>query len=184
MRLVKLCLTGFPPGIALWAVWTAFRWDDSPMIGDDVLVIGLCAILVFLHTLCRKVRELPSLAALLFLNGLIAVPTAIVYQDALDRHREQLSHCKLQIWGNVGHALALYSADNAGHYPHSLTRLTPKYLKAVPPCPAAHKVTYGYIRAENPDAYTLWCEGSQHHEAGIQVPDYPQYSSHCGLLVP
>lgn len=90
--------------------------------------------------------------------------------------------CKANV-KNLGTALEMYSTDYEGHYPPSLSQLTPNYLKVIMQCPMAHKDTYSatYEVNSNPDRYTLHCQGDNHHEVGLQ-PNYPMYSSEQGLI--
>ncbi len=83
---------------------------------------------------------------------------------------------------NIGTALEMYSTDNEGHYPVSLTKLTPDYLRLIPTCPAAGKQTYvdSYQSGLNPDAYSVYCKGHNHEAIGIPE-DYPLYNSTEGL---
>jgi hypothetical protein len=76
-------------------------------------------------------------------------------------------------------ALDLYYNHNSGFYPPALSDLPPRYLKALPTCPAAKKMTYAYKIAARPDRYTLWCRGSWHKQEGPS--GYPQYDSQEGL---
>lgn len=83
---------------------------------------------------------------------------------------------------NIGTALEMYSTDNSGHYPDSLTKLTPDYLRIIPTCPAAGKQTYidSYQVSQNPDAYTFYCIGDNHSDAGIPE-NHPRYDSSNGI---
>ena len=83
---------------------------------------------------------------------------------------------------NIGTALEMYSTDNEGHYPASLTQLTPDYLRIIPTCPAAEKQTYvdSYQVSQNPDAYSFYCKGDNHSIVGVPE-NYPSYNSTEGL---
>lgn len=92
------------------------------------------------------------------------------------------SNCK-----NIGTALEMYSTDNAGHYPDSLDKLTPDYLKMIPTCAGAGEDTYSksytsYYKPDNYtlDKYTFYCSGHNHKDVGAG-PNYPQYNSTSGL---
>jgi hypothetical protein len=104
----------------------------------------------------------------------------------------------------LGLALECFYADNAGHYPESLAVLVPRYIKAIPGCPAARTFkgrhiskstaqrlprewvscmdTYSksYRVAHNPEVYTIVCKGNFHGE--VTYPDFPQYDSVTGLM--
>jgi hypothetical protein len=87
------------------------------------------------------------------------------------------SNCK-----NIGTALEMYSTDNHGHFPSSISMLSPNYLKSIPTCAAGKSDTYSssYVVSRNPDAYTFFCSGNHHGRLGIP-PNYPQYDSRNGL---
>lgn len=83
---------------------------------------------------------------------------------------------------NLGTALEMYSTDNEGHYPVSLTKLTPEYLRIIPTCPSVGHETYvdSYQSSQNPDAYSFYCKG--HNHAAVGIPEnYPSYNSTEGL---
>lgn len=83
---------------------------------------------------------------------------------------------------NIGTALEMYSTDNAGRYPPSLSLLTPSYIRTIPTCTVAKEDTYSdlYESASHPDAYTVYCAGDYHVEA-CGGPDQPVYTSKDGL---
>lgn len=99
------------------------------------------------------------------------------------RNYGPLTSCKSNL-KNIATALEMYSTDNAGRYPDSLERLTPQYLKALPSCPCAQRVTYsqGYRRHAQPDRFSVYCYGFNHETAGIQLPNYPRYYNEQGLV--
>jgi len=80
---------------------------------------------------------------------------------------------------NIGTALDKYAMQHNGRYPDMLSRLTPVYLKAIPQCPAAKKITYEYIHSSKPEVYTVYCQGDFHPSSRR---DYPQYSSVHGFV--
>lgn len=84
---------------------------------------------------------------------------------------------------NMATACEMYSTDNEGHYPTSLSQLVPGYMKTIPTCPAAGKDTYSssYSSASNPDMFTLYCSGNNHKEVNAGE-NYPQYNSAQGLI--
>ncbi len=94
-----------------------------------------------------------------------------------------LTSCKSNL-KNIATALEMYSTDNGGRYPDSLEQLTPEYLKALPICPCAKRVTYsdGYRRHAQPDRFSVYCYGFNHESAGIHLPNYPRYYNEQGLV--
>lgn len=90
---------------------------------------------------------------------------------------------------NIGTALEMYSTDWSGHYPRNLNLLTPNYLKTLPVCPGAKRVTYradfgpsapgneGHLE----DYFYVECTGLNHEY--LELPaDYPKYTSEYGLI--
>lgn len=116
--------------------------------------------------------------------GPVVPALAAVVLPSFERARTQgtLTGCKSNL-KNMGTALEMYSTDYAGRFPVSLSSLTPDYLRMIPTCPAARSDTYsaGFQSASNPDAFTVYCGGSNHGSAGIPA-DFPQYSSTQGVL--
>lgn len=66
------------------------------------------------------------------------------------------------------------------HYPIALSALVPDYLTGLPLCPSVGVDTYSghYEAMENPDAFTIYCEG---RHSGLKL-GFPLYSSTRGLL--
>jgi hypothetical protein len=83
---------------------------------------------------------------------------------------------------NLGVALELYSTDNAGHYPPSMSFLIPKYIRIMPTCPAAGTDSYSatYREQRCPDAYSFYCQGANHRGA-TGYSNYPEYNSTQGI---
>ncbi len=97
------------------------------------------------------------------------------------KHLEELRLCQLNLM-NIGTALEMWATDHNGHYPESLSRLTPDYLRLMPTCPSARIDTYSqsYNVAKNPDLYTFYCQG--HHHGNANLPkNQPYYSGLTGL---
>ena len=149
------------------------------------LLDSLCVLIVtVLYVLHRQVKELPSIPVCLLLwLGASLVPAMLVPGYFRAQPQGRLTACKSNT-KNLATALEMYSSDNAGHYPRSLVPLIPNYLKTLPQCPSVRRNTYAYWCARKPDAYTVFCVGLHHHAAGLDVPNYPQYSSYSGLLLP
>jgi hypothetical protein len=115
--------------------------------------------------------------------GVIWVPNFI-----RARAQGSMTACKTNL-KNIGTACEMYSTDWAGKYPASLAQLTPNYLKTIPECPPAARVTYtlqtgpqvAYNSPGREDYYFICCEGENH--TAISVPaNYPQYDSVSGLI--
>ena len=66
-------------------------------------------------------------------------------------------------------AVELYARDSEGRVPLELSRLVPRYLQALPTCPAADKDTYspGYLPRGSRDGFDLACRGFYHGDAGL-----------------
>jgi len=97
----------------------------------------------------------------------------------------QAVSCQINL-GTLERALEQYSIDNEGHYPVDLERLTPKYLKTLPTCPATGECTYaaGYKTAYDPDAFTVRCFDCRNVVGSRQPPNFPGYGSEDGLARP
>lgn len=100
----------------------------------------------------------------------------------------QLTACKSNL-KNIGTALELYSTDWHGHYPRNLNMLVPNYLRELPDCPSAGRMTYradfGLQAPGNTehfeDYYFIECAGDWHTSVGLP-PNYPQYNGILGLI--
>ena len=122
-----------------------------------------------------------TLIELMIVIAIIAILAAILVPNFIRaRAQGQLTACKSNL-KNIGTACEMYSTDNGGRYPAAKTGLTPSYLKTIPSCPSAGQDTYTYESAMNPDAYTVYCAGSNHTSAGTQG-GYPQFNAFQGLV--
>lgn len=142
----------------------------------------VAAAMIIIH---QESVQLPSVPALFVAAVLSAFVSTILF-PARTHCGGQLTACKSNL-KNTATSLEIYSTDNAGHYPKSsLNLLTPNYLKIIPQCPSAQKDTYSksYTSDVEPDSYTIFCSGCHHHGSGIDVPNYPQYSSYSGVVLP
>ncbi|MGE0491095.1 MAG: hypothetical protein AB7S38_17945 [Vulcanimicrobiota bacterium] len=119
------------------------------------------------------------------LSGLASLLLAAVVVPNFTRapSRGMLTACKSNL-KNMGTALEMYSTDWSGRYPPDIRLLTPNYLKTVPTCPGAGSDTYTstYRWHAEPDAYTIFCRGENHHSASIRTANYPQYTAVQGLI--
>lgn len=104
------------------------------------------------------------------------------------RAQGQATACKSNL-KNIGTGLEMWAVDHGGKYPDSLSKLTPEYLKYIPECPAAGKVTYTLQTGPKAplndkhyaDYYYLECTGHAHEAAGLPA-DYPKYTAIEGLI--
>ena len=130
---------------------------------------------------CARVRDIAIATFLVAVLAAILVPNFI-------RARAQGSvpgGCKSNL-KNLATSLEMYASDNQRHYPQKLSQIAPNYLRIIPQCPSAQSDTYSatYGVAQEPDAFTVCCNGLYHTAAGIQIPNFPQYTSYRGLLLP
>lgn len=119
--------------------------------------------------------------------GVTGVLAAILVPNFIRaRSRGQLTACKSNL-KNIGTAFEMYSTDYSGMYPKNLDLLTPNYLKSIPECPSAGRVTYtmkstaAYNTAGFQDYYFIRCEGKNHTAVSV-AENYPQYDGIQGLI--
>ncbi|MBN9415156.1 MAG: hypothetical protein J0I12_06930 [Candidatus Eremiobacteraeota bacterium] len=88
------------------------------------------------------------------------------------------SNCK-----NIATALEMYASDHKGRYPRRLEQLEGGiYLKTLPTCPAAGRMTYeNYRVSTRPDAFSFACCGTNHSSAQAGA-NLPRYSAELGLV--
>ncbi len=100
------------------------------------------------------------------------------------RAQGQLTACKSN-QKNIGVALDMYAVDHQGAYPRDLPGLLPNYLKTLPECPAAEKMSYAVRFGPGPEGkpeyYEIRCAGENHSKAMIPA-DYPRLHSVDGLV--
>lgn len=192
-RLWKLsaCLLLIVFGFGLWmSMWAApLAWATVVCCAFTLVYAGAGAALLgaeCLHPLVKFVHsraiQLASLFAALLVSLALLTPNFI-----RARHRGALTACKSNL-KNIGTACEMYSSDHDGGYPRTLSFLTPNYLKILPECPVAGKVTYTYKAGgtvcNNPgfqDYYFIMCAGEYHTD--VSLPQgYPQYDGISGLL--
>ena len=181
-RGTQLTLMGLALLTPFSAILDSFRLDHGSPFAQDLFRAGIILGVTLVHSMHKQARELPSLSSLVVLN-LLALFLATLFQPGCRLGGGRMTSCKSNLL-NLATSLEMYSTDNAGHYPHSLSQLTPKYLKKLPHCPSASEANYDFVGAREPEAYTLYCRGCFHHAEGIDKPNYPQYSSYNGLVLP
>ncbi len=94
----------------------------------------------------------------------------------------QLTACKSNC-KNIATALEMYASDNKGRYPQKLDQLLERnYLKVVPTCPSAGRMTYeNYQVISKPDAFSFACCGANHANAHLGA-NLPRYHAELGLI--
>lgn len=134
-----------------------------------------------------------TLLELLIIISLALILWAILVPNFMRaRARGQLTACKSNL-KNIATALEMYASDNQGAYPSQLQRLTGgNYLKVIPTCPAAGKVTYeasyhkGVVPPWQGEFYSFYCQGNNHGRSytgfSNDSTNYPQYDARVGLL--
>ncbi len=131
-----------------------------------------------------KARRGFTLIELMIVIAIIAILAGILIPNYVRaRSKSQLTACQAGM-KSIATSLEVYATENAGHFPVSLTVLTPNYLKTMPTCPSVHSDTYSatYVSGPNPDLFTMVCGALSHTGAGINLPNYPQYTSGQGLI--
>jgi prepilin-type N-terminal cleavage/methylation domain-containing protein len=122
-----------------------------------------------------------TLIELMIVIAIIAILAAILVPNFIRaRAQGMLTACRSNL-KNIGTALEMYSTDNAGRYPSAKANLTPDYLKTIPTCPSVGNDSYAYTSATSPDAYTVYCSGTNHSGASIAA-NFPQYNSAQGMV--
>ncbi len=134
-----------------------------------------------------------TLIELMIVIAIIAILAAILVPNFIRaRAQGQLTSCKSNL-KNIGTACEMYATDNLGRYPEtgklgdaltkSDTNGQQPYMRKIPQCPSAGKDTYSnaYKSKTNPDAYLVYCEGSNHTAAGCNQ-HYPAFNATVGLI--
>ncbi len=120
---------------------------------------------------------------------LITVLAFILLPSYLHRRAAgQLAACKSNQAG-VAKVLEVYCVENSGNYPDSLEKLVqPNYLRTIPTCPAAGKMTFlDYRTQTQPASYSFGCCGNNHWLALVRfdkpnVSGFPRHHSELGLI--
>jgi len=126
-----------------------------------------------------------TLIEVMIVLAVIAVLAAVIIPNYVrSRGLGQASACKSNL-RNLASAIESYMLDNAGRVPQVLADLPPLHINVIPTCPggAANTCSGGYESSQNPAAYTIACQGSNHAGAGIP-PNLPQFASSQGLVGP
>ena len=173
-------LTGLVGGAFFWylvvllslGVWLGkFGWV-STLVPPLALLTGLIA--------WRR----PGVLNLLIPGSLAGIVACILVPGFLRaRHQGRMVACKSNLKAIARALETCY--EHELHYPANLDALTPRYLVALPCCPAAQKSTYGlgYHRSHDGSAYTVWCEGQSHAYPGLPGPSgHPVWTSAEGLV--
>ena len=124
-----------------------------------------------------------TLIELMIVIAIIAILAAILVPNFLRaRAQGMVTACKANL-KNMGTALEMYATDNSGRYPTTLNGLSPHYLRTMPTCPSTGLAnSYGYTSQSVPDSYTVYCSGTNAHQAVDLSTGYPQYDSIRGLI--
>lgn len=103
------------------------------------------------------------------------------------RRMHGVSGCSANLT-RIGMAIEAYSQEYGG-LPRSQYDLVPNYLKELPTCPAAQRMSYrtafgpyaGNNRSSEPFYFLVECCGENHGQA-LLSPDFPAYDSKMGLI--
>lgn len=150
-----------------------------------IILLSLVSLVAAIyHLITKDFRTASTAFWVMCASGAIMVlPLAVFLPGFLGASDSgNVTACKSNL-KNIGTALEMYSTDYAGRYPTALSALTPMYLKTIPTCPGARSDTYSqsFRSSENPDAYTVFCQGLN-HKKNIKSPDFPKYDSFSGLI--
>jgi hypothetical protein len=179
-------LIQYPPVVICWAFFILSIFS----LGLNLYILSVLAmVLSAFAAVVFSAATLPYyLTNKRYGHGAFNIITLMLFAAALflpsflmrnHNHGGSLTACKSNL-KNIGTALEMYSTDYQGRYPHTIDMVTPNYLKTLPTCPMAGKVTYNYMYRIIPDIYTAWCEGNYHKNLGI-APCFPQYDAINGL---
>ena len=130
-----------------------------------------------------------TLIEIMIVIAIIAVLAAILVPNfKRARSRGQLAACLSQC-KSTATALEMYAVENDGRFPAGsgltgLTELiTTNFLKRLPVCPAANRVTFlDYTATATPDRFSFSCVGNNHGECfpGVTTLNIPAYSNDQG----
>jgi len=132
-----------------------------------------------------------TLIELMIVIAIIAILAAILVPNfKRARARGQLAACLSQC-KSTATALEMYAVENDGRFP-TLSGLaglnvliTTNFLKKLPTCPAANRVTFlDYEATATPDRFSFSCVGNNHGECfpGVVTLNIPAYSNDQGPI--
>jgi hypothetical protein len=155
-------------------------------------VAGVLGLLLLGTGIVRKRKALSIWGAGLFLFFLWCF--TIEMSDLRGRASGRLTACKSNL-KNIGTAIELYQTDQEGRIPSNLGELTPNYLMQIPVCPAYGDDTsvplwylsppddMNYEYRPGDSSFVVFCSGTKHKAARLDVADYPRlYSDERGLV--
>ena len=96
-----------------------------------------------------------TLIELMIVIAIIAILAGIMIPNSVKSRDEARLTATKENLKNIGTALEMYAADNAGYYPTELKKLTPDYLKTVPTCPWGGR-RYDYQFSVNPNKWGIY----------------------------
>ena len=164
--------------------------DDQPQpqgngTGPDVPEESSFAIGVPGRELERPGHNRWAVGFLLVCAGLVLL--AILLPNFKTHKQGSLTACKSNC-RNLATALEMYATDNGGRYPVTFDKLVEgNYMKLIPTCPAAGRVTYdtNYQYSTRPDTFSFTCAGNNHAQAysgfSTSSNNFPRYHSEQGL---
>lgn len=143
------------------------EWQDFINLRNSVFIIFVLFSLI--HWISR-----PGTWRIVTIAGMMCFLLSGILAPNFLRARASgsLTGCKSHL-KNIGTAMEMYSSDNQGRYPRNLAAITPNYLRTLPICPDARRMSYRYVSTTAPDIYTVWCHGAAHLPmSGINMPEY------------
>ncbi len=143
------------------------EWQDFINLRFSVIIFFV--LLSVIHWISRLGiwRDVTVAAMICFLLSGVLAPNFL-------RARQQgcLSPCKSNL-KNIGTTMEMYSSDYEGRYPPNLAAITPNYMRTLPTCSSAGRMSYRYVYTTSPDIYTIWCHGAYHTPmTSINLPEY------------
>ena len=109
---------------------------------------------VILRRSARRIQGF-TLIELMIVIAIIAVLAGIMIPNFVKAREEARRTASIENLKSIGTALEMYAADNDGCYPAQLSKLTPDYLKAIPPCAWGDR-PYNYGITVNPNRWSIY----------------------------